>query len=298
MSELRHPMATLGDDELGAELRALASWLDGPPSPVAAGQVDPARRARLRIEAGAGRTRLGWWPFGAGSGLTPALRRSFVLALVALVAVVAIAGAIGFGVPGIRIIFTGASPTPQATPAPATPSLPPTSSPTPTVAPTPPGPLGSDLDLGSLTTPTEAPGLVDFPLAFPTSSSVGLPDTIWFRDGRITLVWKTRPGLPATEEAGIGLLITEFRGSVNSDFFDKMIGPGTTVSPVTVGGVAGWWISGEPHELLYLDPRGLIVPDSSRVVGDSLIWSRGDITFRMETALERGAAIGLAETIR
>jgi hypothetical protein len=298
MSDLRRPMAAFRDDELEAELRALAAWLDAPPSPVAAGPLDPARRARLRIEAGAGRTRRGWWPFGARSGPSPALRRSFVLAVVALVALAAIAGAIGFGVPGIRIIFTGASPSPQVTPSPATPSLGPTSSPTPTIAPTPPGPPGSDLELGTLTTPTDAAGLVDFPLALPMSSSVGPPDTIWYRDGRITLVWRTRPGLPATQEAGIGLLVTEFRGSVNADFFDKMIGPGTTVSPVMVGGVAGWWISGEPHELLYLDPRGLIVPDSSRVVGDSLIWSRGDITFRMETSLERGAAIGLAETIR
>jgi hypothetical protein len=137
-----------------------------------------------------------------------------------------------------------------------------------------------------------------FPLALPTSSSFGAPDATWFTEGRVTFVWRTQPGLPQTRAAGVGLLLTEFRGTVNEEFFQKMIGPGTTVSPVMVGDVAGWWISGEPHEIVYLDPRGEIIPDTRRVVGDTLLWTRGDMTFRMETSLDRGAAIDLAETIR
>ena len=295
MSEQRS-LATFGDDELGTELRALATWLDSP-SPTPAGSPDPARRARFRIEAELARPRRGWWPFGAGPGRGPSFRRSFVLAAIALVVVVAVAGAIGFGVPGIRIIFTGQTPSPQVSATPSA-SQSPASSPSASVAPTAPGPLGADLDLGFQTTLSEAPKLGGFPIALPMSSSVGPPDTVWFREGRVSLVWKAGPGLPETQASGVGLLITEFRGSVNEEFFQKMIGPGTTISPVAVGGVAGWWISGEPHEVVYLDPRGEIIADTRRVVGDTLLWTRGDLTFRMETSLGRGAALGLAETIR
>ena len=56
--------------------------------------------------------------------------------------------------------------------------------------------------------------------------------------------------------------------------------------------------SGDLHEFMYLDPNGDVVSESRRIVGDSLIWTRGDMTLRMETSLGRAAAIALAETIR
>jgi hypothetical protein len=293
MSDLRPALASMGDDELGSELRALGDWLANPMVPAAAGSPDPARRARFRIEAQTSRRRPSWWPFGDAGGRS--LRRSFVLALIALIVLAAIAGAIGFGVPGIRIIFTGgATPSPEAT------SLLPTASstPTPTPSPTVPGPLGSGLDLGFMTTLTEAPNLAGFAVELPTDSSLGPPDTIWFREGRISLVWASRPDLPDTEVPGIGLLVTEFRGSVHEDLFQKMLGPDTTLTAVTVGGEGGWWIEGAPHEFVYLDPRGEIIFDTRRAVGDTLIWTGNGITFRMETSLGQAASIGLAETIR
>jgi len=296
MSELRRPLSTFGDEELAGELRAMAEWLQAPISGAPAGMPDPARRARLRIEAGelghAGRARPSWWPLIGGRSRP--LRRSFVLALIALTVLVAIVGAIGFGVPGIRIIFTGPSPSPTPT---AT-ALTPTPSPTLTTSPTPPGPPGSALDLGFATTLAEAPDLAGFPLLVPTSASLGPPDTVWFRDGRVSLVWAARPGLPETEADGIGLLVTQFRGSVHEDLFQKVLGPQSTLTPVTVNGEAGWWISGDLHEFMYLDPNGEVVSESRRIVGDSLIWTRGDMTLRMETSLGRAAAIALAETIR
>jgi len=297
MSELRRPVAAIGDDEVVAELRALAAWLDAPAIP-RAGTPDPARRARLRIEAGEGRSGRAWWPWAGGTGRGPAWRRSLVLAVVALGVLAAIAGAIGFGVPGIRIIFTGPTPSPSASPQASSPgAFSPSPPPSPTVAPSA-GPLGSGLDLGFLTTPSEASSMGGFPLALPASSSLGAPDTTWFTEGRVTFAWRTQPGLPETRAAGVGLLLTEFRGSVNQEFFEKMIGPGSTITPVMIGDVAGWWISGEPHEIVYLDPQGEIIADSRRVAGDTLLWTRGDLTFRMETSLDRGAAIALAETIR
>lgn len=300
MSELRRPLSGFGDDELAGELRAIASWLDGPTTATSAGSPDPARLARLRIEAGergepghTGRTRPSWWPL-LGQRSRP-LRRSFVLALITLAVLVAIVGAIGFGVPGIRIIFTG-GPSPSPTSTASTPT--PTPSPTATSSPTPPGPPGSEIGLGFLTTLTEAPALAGFTVLVPTSPSLGPPDATWFREGRVSLVWATRAGLPETEADGVGLLVTQFRGSVHEDLFQKMVGPQTTLTPVTVNGETGWWIGGAVHEFMYLDPNGDISTVGRRAVGDSLIWTRGDMTFRMETSLGRAAAIALAETMR
>ena len=288
MSDPRGLVSDPGDEALGAELRSLAAWLDfGPVVATTAAAPDPARLARLRIEAGGSRARRPWWPIG---GTALPVRRSLVLGIVAVVVVAAVVGAIGLGVPGIRIILTGPTPAPTATAMP--------SSSASAVAPTPPGPPGSELDLGVLTTQADAAKLTDFGLLRPTDPSIGAPETIWYREGRLTLIWTSRPGLPETQAAGIGLLVTEFRGSVNRDFFGKMIGAGTTVTPVTVDGSTSYWIAGELHDFFYLDANGEVVSDSRRVVGDTLIWTRAGITFRMETALGRDAAIRIAETIR
>jgi hypothetical protein len=291
MSDPRRPAFDPTDEALAGELRSLGAWIDFGPAVAAVGtSADPAHLARLRIEAardGAGSRR--WWPFGGS--LRP-VRRSLVLAIIAVALLAAIVGAIGFGVPGIRIFFTGATPPPSGTPSAA-----PTTAAS-TAAPTPSGPLGSDLDLGFLTTAAEAPTLTDFGLLRPTDPSVGSPDTIWSREGRLTLVWKSGPNLPDTEAPGIGLLLTEFRGSVDRDFIGKMIGGGTTLTPVTVDGSTGYWISGAIHDFFYFDANGQVVNDGRRAVGDTLIWTRGPITFRLETSAGQAAAIRIAESIR
>jgi hypothetical protein len=295
MSEMRGPLARSTDEALGEELRALSRWIAEPAIAGAPGLPDPARRARLRLEAGGGRRRPAWWPLAV---IAPRpLRRSFVLAVIALVVLAALVGAIGFGVPGIRIFFVGPTPSPAG---PASSVLPGSASPSPSGSPSPsiPGPPGSDLDLGFLTTPSEAPSLTGFGVLLPTDPSVGPPDTMWYGQGRLTLVWRSRPDLPETEAPGVGLLVTELHGRLNEEFLGKMIPTGTTLTPVTVDGVSGWWISGAVHELLYLDDRGEMVSDSRRSVGDTLIWTRGDLTFRLETALGQDAAIRIAGSIR
>jgi hypothetical protein len=303
MTDIRGSLAGLSDDALATELRSLSGWVAAPVPATAPGTLDPARLARLRIERGDDRPGPTWWPFGRGAWspfggtATRPLRRSFVLAIIALVVLAAIVGAIGFGVPGIRLFFVGATPTPGISASP-TPSV--SISPSPSVSPSPsiPGPPGSNFDLGFITNPSEAPRLTGFALQLPTDPVVGPPDTVWFDAGRLTIVWASRPGLPDAQATGVGLLLTEFRGSLDRNLFGKMIGPGTTVTPVTVGGVTGYWISGAMHDLVYIGVNGQIENDSRRVVGDTLIWSRGPLTFRLETTLGQDAAIRIAESIR
>jgi hypothetical protein len=294
MSEQRPQaaLAALGDDELAGELRSLAGWLEVPFVSAAADSADPAHVARLRLEAGAGRSR--GWPFRVRPGRP--FRRSLVLAIVVLIVLVAIVGAIGFGVPGIRIIFLGATPIPSFAVSPATPS--PAASASPSPSPIIPGALGSDLDLGVLTTTTQAPSLTGWPLLLPADPTIGPPDAVWYREGRINLLWKSRAGLPDTNAPGIGLLVTEFHGTFDRDYFEKIVGPDTVVVPASVGGTTGYWIAGAVHDFFYVNPSGGIVNDSRRVVGDTLIWTHGVTTFRLETSLGEDAAIRIAMSMR
>jgi hypothetical protein len=111
-------------------------------------------------------------------------------------------------------------------------------------------------------------------------------------------VWPAAADLPPIEPSGVGLVLSEFFGSIDPGYFEKIQGPGTTINPVRVGGADGWWISGRPHELVFVNPSGEPVFDSRRVVGDTLIWAADGITYRLESGLGRERTIALAESLR
>ena len=250
-----------------------------------------AAAVRARIEAGAGsgaattdgapadRRRSGWrltW--------RPA-RRALVLALIALLALAAIAAAIGFGLPGLRLIFGEAPVSPP-------PSVEPSRSPAPGVP-------GSAMGLGERVELADLDARAGFHVRWPDDPSVGPPDAAYVDDrkgGQVSLVWASTPDLPATLEPGVGLLLSQFRGQTDEGFFTKAVHGGTTFEPVSVGGGEGFWLSGDPHLFFWQGPDGF-VDDPRRWVGDTLLWSDGTITFRLETSLGRDAAIRLAETL-
>jgi hypothetical protein len=285
----------LSDTELGATLRGLSPAIAWPRAG-AAGEPDLAAAIRVRVETMPipGRERgtwswlPQWWLPGARSA-----RRALVLALVALLAVAAIAGAVGLGLPGLRLILgeTPASSAPSftsATEEPASPS---------------PGPLGRSLALGEALDPDDTEdldGRAGFHVSMPDDLDLGPPDAAWIDDrkgGQVTLLWATEDDLPATSQRDVGLLLGQFRGTMDSGFFNKMISAGTLVEPVRVAGNGGYWLSGDPHVFFWEGPDGF-VDDPRRWVGDVLIWSDGSITYRLETSLSRDEAIRIAESIR
>ena len=149
-------LLTLTDDALGDALRGLGAELDVPASlrvrwrgPGAAGP--PPDRGR-----GCSAARfLDRPPRPAGCRRRPApVAAELVLAVAALLVLAAIAGAIGFGLPGLRIVFGPVvSPTAGISPAPSTLG----GSPGPSAARPPgatpsSGPPGSGLGLGTPTT--------------------------------------------------------------------------------------------------------------------------------------------------
>ena len=119
----------------------------------------------------------------------------------------------------------------------------------------------------------------------------------WLADARLTLVWATSSDLPETALDGVGLLVTEFRGRVDAEYYQKVTSTGTSVEPVRVDGHAGYWLAGRPHFFFYVDPDGRTVDDTRRWVGDALIWEADGITYRLESALGRDATIEITETL-
>ncbi|MDQ3985640.1 MAG: hypothetical protein M3280_03990 [Actinomycetota bacterium] len=153
--------------------------------------------------------------------------------------------------------------------------------------------IASDLDLGRPVSMDEALGEVSFPIRVPPA--LGAPDEVYVGEpvpDSVSLVYRPRPGLPQTKEIGVGALLTEFRASVDSGLFKKLIGAGATVQPADIG-EEGYWIEGA-HELLYTDADGNVVADSARLAANALVWEEDGITYRLESnlLLQRALAIG------
>jgi hypothetical protein len=256
----------------------LAGAIDWPVA-APAGGPDLAVRVRVRLgEAPRPAPRAIWW--------RPA-RRGLVLALLALLALAAVAGAIGLGLPGLRLTLAEPSASPPPTPVPS--------------ATAPVGPAGSSLELGELVPIEEAQAWGAGPLRLPTDTRFGPPDAVYLdrsRGRQVAMVWAADAALPASLEPGIGAILMAFDGTVEEEYYEKILGMGTTIERVTVGGQPGFWISGAPHFFVYESTSGGFVDDGRRWVGDALIWSDGTTTYRLETSLGRDAAIEIAETTR
>ena len=275
-------------------LRELGGSLAYPASDASGGDIAARVAARVAATPPPSRRRVLVWPGGFGGGARPARRAAFLAVAAVLLIVVAATAAITLGLPGLRLIF-GPAPTPLPSPSV---TAPPSSRIPTTPAPTGPGanlPLGQPVDLAHLG------AAADFPIRLPSDPAVGPPDAAWVdrgKGGQVSIVWKPTQSLGTTTEPGVGLLLAEFQGRVDQGFFSKAIGSGTTVEPIKVGQLSGFWISGDPHVFFWSDANGKFFDDQRRWVGDALIWSDGDVTYRLETSLGRDAAIRIAETLK
>ena len=191
-------------------------------------------------------------------------RRSSLAAVVALVLLAGAALAVGFGLRGLSIVFVD----------------------------TPPPGASEELRLGEPVTLAEAQAEAPFRILLPTMSK---PDEVYAdsRSGihQVTLVYRS----PAGDE--VDLLVTQFLARPELDAAVKQVGPGTSVEAVIVGDQEGFWIAGEPHVLTHVDPRGSVIEDRIRLVGDVLVWQAGDLTLRLEGAGSKEAAVQIAESI-
>jgi hypothetical protein len=279
---------SLPELELEGMLRDLGAHLDLPPTPdlalavatrlrEAPAPAPPAREPRVRGWL-AGLPRLPGWRRLALAGLAAVLLAAAVL-VVSPGTREAVARRLGLR--GIDIRIGGERPTPTVT--------------------TRPGER-LDLGVGDRVTLEEARRRVAFPVLVPTAAGFQRPDAVFVnpgrpQGGRVDLVYRARPGLPASQFTDVGLLITQFQGTLTPDFIKKVVGGGL-VEEVQVAGEPGYWFSGEPHFFSYQDARGSLLDEQTRLAGNTLVWQAGAQTLRLEGQVSKQEALRIAESMR
>lgn len=257
---------------LGTVLRDAATDAPWPPTPdLRAIVVARIEAAGLRPEAGSGRPAPAGPLADGGRGRAVRLGRAIALAVLALLVAAGIATALGFRLPGLDLIFVERLP-----------------------------PAGSGLDLGRATALAEAtavdPPRVLVPAALPP------PDVAYVRgtgDERIvTLAYRAAAGAATLPGSDLSLTVMAIPGDEHEAVVSKLLGPGTTLEAVVVGGSRGWWIAGAPHEILYLRPDGSVGRYEAVLAGDTLVFARDGTLYRLESALGREATLRLAGSMR
>jgi len=151
----------------------------------------------------------------------------------------------------------------------------------------PPTHVTAPLDLGTRVSRQEAERLAGFPLAEP--SLLGEPSAIYLgREGLITFVYE-QSGAPR-------LLFSQLEARVDGGFLKKMSGLGTRIQGVEVRGSDGLFLSGEPHEVMFVGPNGTVV-EPGYLAGTVLLWTRGKVTYRLEGNLSLARALELARSV-
>jgi hypothetical protein len=172
--------------------------------------------------------------------------------------------------------------------------------------PTPPSApvrsLGAGLDLGDRMTLEQAQGRVSYRIRVPSAPQLGPPDEVYLRlselGDQVSLVYRATTDIPRAAETGAGLLVTEFRAHLEPEFIGKLLGPGSTVEAVKVNGHPGFWIAGQPHEIIYLAPDGQRIPDTVRLAANVLVWQQGTVTVRIESRLTKDQVLRIAQSMR
>lgn len=137
--------------------------------------------------------------------------------------------------------------------------------------------LGRELQLGRATALREDERRPPS-LGAPAAAFEGRPD------GGYTEVW---PG---------PVLVTRFPGTLDMPVIEKQATGDGAVERATVGGDPAYWVSA-PHTFAYLDEDGTVQEDTLRLSGNALVWTRDDITYRLESDRDLAASIALAESM-
>jgi hypothetical protein len=254
-------MSDRSDRALELALTDLAVAVRFPPTPALAAEIG-SRLQRQPV--------LGWWPW------TGSMRRSLVLAVAGLLTLAGVAGAIGLGIGAIQIRFVDGTPLPT------------------------PGGSVANRGFGEETTVADAQAGVAFTIRLPTDPALGSPDGVFLADipegGTVTLAWGERPGFPP-DDAGNGLVVTQFNADIGPEAFEKMITEGTRVEAVQVNGQPGWWVEGGMHAFFYRDASGRYVDTTLRLVTSALIWEEDGLALRVEGAPDLESALRVAASL-
>jgi len=143
-------------------------------------------------------------------------------------------------------------------------------------------------ELGSRVSLAEAAAAVPFDLVEPPRIR-GLE--IYLDGDAVTFVRRAPSG-------DIELLITQFEGTLDRELVEKVLPPGSRLRSVVIGGRQGYWIAGDPHTVLYVDPFGEIRENTVRLAGNTLLWQRGRLTLRLEVGADLRRALLIARSLK
>ena len=245
--------------ELERELIALRDEFAWPPTP------DLAAAVRERITAEPRARARSWWP---ASRLAPALA-AVLAVLIALGVLLAASSGVRatlrdwLGIGSVRI--TRVERLPDLAPA-------------------------RQLGLGRRATVAAANRHLGSPIA--TVHALGRPDAVYLGEGqpvRVSLVYVARAGLPAGT-AGVGALLDELQGEQLA-FVEKMVAGRVPIVRVRVNGAPGYFIAGRHAVMLPNELR-------PRLAGNTLVWARDAVSYRLETGLGLRRALALARSVR
>ena len=125
--------------------------------------------------------------------------------------------------------------------------------------------------------------------------TLGVPDQVYAggssRNGGVVLVYRARSGLPSMGDKGVGLVLTEVPGSVESAYLRGGALAVAGVEEVSVGNGRGYWV-----------PAGYRPPSLADRTGDlpgsALFWERGGLALRLGADLPKGEMIRIASSVR
>jgi hypothetical protein len=169
-----------------------------------------------------------------------------------------------------------------------------------------PSQVGAPLMLGRPVTLDEAQAAVDFPIRVPTAAGFDAPAEVYLLDqdegAMVSFVYPAAPELPASDETGVGALLTQFRGEAERGLIEKGLphdgAQKTELEAISVGGEPGVWISGAPHGFFFVCyDAGECREERYRLAGNVLLWEQDGVTLRLESALSREAALAIAESV-
>jgi hypothetical protein len=125
-----------------------------------------------------------------------------------------------------------------------------------------------------------------------------VPDEEGFEQPDAVYVDPFAPGQPVALVYGSlsrpRLLVLEFRAA---PLFRKALLGETRVEQVTVDGAPGLWIEGPRHEFFYQTLEREPIRDTQRLAGNTLLWTRGPLTLRIEGDFSKAEAIRIAESM-
>jgi hypothetical protein len=306
----RRPLATLSDSELERMLTDLgphlfpstpdlatqvrerlesAALTPLPPSPVGDRRGGTGRRPSPRSEG----SRVGDEGYSRGEGRWPRTVRPTIWLIAALLLLAIASGLVLFpearnaiadrlGLQGVLIRWVDEVPSPQ------------------------PSQVGAPLLLGRPVTLDEARAAVDFPVRVPTAAGFDAPAEVYLLDqdegAMVSFVYPAGPGLPASDETGVGALLTQFKGEADRGLIEKGLphdgAQETQLEAISVGGEPGFWISGAPHGFFFVCyDAGECREERYRLAGNVLLWEQDGVTLRLESALSREEALAIAESV-